>query len=101
MLIAAKQASVDGIYVTVASDGSHTAETGLNLSACDGGAGPVVCSNNQYRRYVIYTLGFGVIGTKVHQLAPIDSESHVNIGDCLDIDETPISSFSKIPYSYF
>ncbi|MCK5020758.1 MAG: hypothetical protein KAS32_27300, partial [Candidatus Peribacteraceae bacterium] len=79
-----------------------TNQTGINLTHCDNGTDLVPCSTDQLRRYVFYTMGHdnNPDRTQMHQLAPIDSEDFVNIGNCLDIETTPITYTIPIEQTY-
>ena len=90
---AARQASIDGIHLVHHTAGAwtHTPDTKLNLTSCDDGTNLISCSDNKYRRYYVYTMGFGNIGTKMHQLAANDSETYNYLADCLNVEENPIS----------
>lgn len=90
---ATKQASVNGIHQVgrVGGTWTHNNQTGLNLTHCDDGTDLIACSNNQYRRYIIYTIGFGVADTKIHQLAPLDNTSYTTLAGCLDVEPNPLS----------
>jgi hypothetical protein len=92
----AQNSTSDGIELTYHSDSENftcSSQTGINLTHCDNGTALISCSNNQFRRYLLYTIGHDnlVDRTKIHQLAAVDSESFANIGSCLDIEATPIS----------
>ena len=88
-----RDSAVNGIHIVthVGGDWTHLNQSGLNLTHCDDDTDHVACSDNKYRRHVIYSIGFDEAHTTIHQLAPLDGESYANIGDCLDVDATPLS----------
>ena len=89
----ARESAVNGIHIVTHSGGdwTHLNQSGLNLTHCDDDTDHVACSDNKYRRHVVYSIGFDAEHTTVHQLAPLDGETYANVADCLNIDETPLS----------
>jgi len=85
-----RNSNPDGIHIVCASDASHTTGTQINMTGCDNGVSLTTCSTNKIRRYIIYSIGWGV-HTKIHQLAPLDSETYKNIGDCINVEKYPLS----------
>lgn len=70
---------------------THNTDTGINLSYCDDGTDIVVCPDNKYRRYIIYSMGQGM-NTQIHQLVPLTTDdTYVTLGKCLNIVDSPIS----------
>ena len=94
-----RTSDIDGIHLVHhinSTNWNHTYKTGLNLTHCDNGTDIIPCPNNRYRRYVIYNTGWGT-HTQIHQLAPVTTPGSANdytfqnLGDCLNIENEPIS----------
>jgi len=84
-----KNSNPDGIHI-VTSSGAHADGTQMNITGCDNGGILTTCSSNKYRRYIVYTLGWGT-HTQIHQLAPVDSETYNNLVDCMNVVKNPLS----------
>jgi len=84
-----RDSNPDGLHVVCGSDGSHTAETEIDIDKCDNGATCDACPTNQFRRYYIYSIGWGD-HTGIHQLAPLDGSTYLHLGDCMNIEENPL-----------
>ena len=89
----ARKSDVNGIHIVTHSGGAwtHINQSHMNLTHCDDGSDYVVCSNDKFRRYIVYTIGFGNEHTTIHQLAPLDSEYYNNLGDCMNLENNPLS----------
>lgn len=106
--------SIDGLHVTAHQDGvwNETNQTSLNLTHCDDGTDAVACATNVFRRYHVFAMGFTIDGhehSHLHELLPLTTDTTYNfIGDCLNIEDNPISytlpsflTYSAVPlYAY-
>jgi len=90
---ASRKSDVNGIHIVTHSGGewTHINQSHMNLTHCDDGSDYVFCSNDKFRRYIIYTIGFGQDHTTMHQLAPLDSEYYNNLADCINLEKNPLS----------
>ena len=80
-----------------------TTQTGLNLTSCDDGSGPVTCSvPSKYRRYFLFMTGFsdGDDETKIHQSLASEDITYVSIGDCLNTEANPLTYLVPDIYTY-
>lgn len=92
----AQNSTTDGLHFVgkESSSWTHYDQTGLNLSYCNNGTDTIKCSTDKYRRYLIYTVGFhynGEDNTKIHELAPLDSETYTTLANCKDKTKFPPS----------
>jgi len=86
----ARNSNPDGIHITCYSDGSHTAETEIDIDKCDNGVSCDACPTNKYRRYIIYNIGWGD-HTEIHQLVPLDDDTYTTLANCIDTTKNPLS----------
>jgi len=88
----ARNTEFDGLHFVYQSGGdwTHSNQTGLNLTDCSDGIDTTLCSDNKYRRYLIYSIGWGV-HTRMHELAPLDSETYTTLARCMNIETNPLS----------
>jgi len=91
--LAAKESADDNLHIVTHSGGdwTHLLQTGINVSYCDNGTDFVACTPTKYRRYLIYSIGWGETHTKIHQLAPVIDETYNTLLDCLNLVKTPLS----------
>jgi len=87
-----RTSTYQGIHLVhhIGGDWTHSNNTALNLTSCDDGTDLIDCSDNKVRRYIVYSIGWGA-NTKIHQLAPLDTETYLNLGDCVDLESNPQS----------
>jgi len=85
-----RDSNPDGLHVTCYSDGSHTIETEIDIDKCDNGASCDACPTDKYRRYIIYSIGWGD-HTKIHQLVPLDDDTYNTLSQCINIEKYPLS----------
>jgi len=85
-----RDSNPDGIHLVCESDGSHTAETEIDIDKCDDGGACNACPTNQYRRYIIFNIGWGT-HTRLHQLAPLDGDVYTNLANCLNTEKYELS----------
>ena len=63
---------------------------GINLTHCDDGDDLAPCSDNRYRRYLMYSTGHDA-GTTAHLLAAEDATTYLTVAECLNTEAHPIS----------